>query len=741
MKKVKMPEHNVKLTRRMRASVSTALTRRMRAGVSTALTRILQVSILFLFSCFILHAQNNPADSLLALLKNEKTDNGKVNYYNKLFLEYEYTDNVKARYYIYKALRLSKEINYEKGLATTYKYLGIFADDTSNFQQAIIHFKQSLKISENIGDKKNISAMLGAIGFEYYFKGEYPKALEYYFKSLKIAEELGDKSRIAKQLGNIGIVYEEQSDYTRALDYYFKALKMAKALGDKSGIAADLGNLGNVYKKQANDAELQKAPIKSDSLYKNALDYYFKALKLAEGLDDKNSIATQFVNIGTVYHDLKDYQKALDYYFRALKMDEELGYKSGIANDLGNIGSLYISLKKYSEAEKYLLQAISISDSIGILKEKVQFENSISELYSQTGKVKEAFEHFKKAIEARDTLINEAKSREIMNYEFEKKEAAVKAEQDKKDALAAAESRKQEIIIWSVIGGLFLVALFAGFIFRSLRVTKKQKIIIEKQKHLVEEHQKEIIDSITYAHRIQRAILTSDSYIKHEINSIDAQHFILFKPKDIVSGDFYWFFKQDNCLYYITADCTGHGVPGGFMSMLGISFLNEIIIERHITDPGEILNKLREKIVKSLKTDEGYTKDGMDAILCKIDKSKQILQYAAANNSFYIIRNNEIIEQKAQKMPVGYMEDSAQFVTQTFRLQKGDNIYTFTDGLPDQFGGPKGKKFMYRRFEENLSAICNLPLKEQEETLEKTFQDWKGNLEQVDDVTVIGIRI
>lgn len=737
----------------------------------------------FLLPYLVIQAQDNTIDSLLNLLKKEKTDTGKINHYNNLFLQYEFTDNVKAKEYVNKALELSKKIDYKKGLAITYKYLGFFAEDTGNYQQAIIHYQQSLKISEKLVDKKGISATLGNIGSGYYYQGDYPKALNFYFKALRITEELGDKNGTARHLGNIGNVYKEQSNFPKALEYYFKGLQIAKELGNKKGIAANFGNIGIVFKEQARIEKSKKNITGSDTLYKKSLDYSFKALNLNKELEDNNSIATQLSNIGTVYHDQKEYQKALDYSFKALKMDEELGDKYGIAIDLGNIGSLYTEIKKYTEAEKYLLQALNIADSIGILKEKIQFENSISELYTQTGKDKKAFEHYKIAIQIRDTLINEDKYREIMNYEFEKKEAAGKAEQDKKDALAAVEKRKQKIIIWSVVGGLLLVILFAAFILRSLRITRKQKHIIELQKVKVDEannelHQQneeilaqrneieaqrdeitaqrdlvtiqkeqiekihlEVSQSINYATRIQTAILPEPELM----NKYISEHFVLFRPKDKVSGDFYWWAIVENHLIVTVADCTGHGVPGAFMSMLGTSFLREIVVKEYITNPAIILKRLRKEIIQALKQkgDYGEQKDGMDMALIVINTETLEMQYAGANNPLYIIRtsNPDIEEIRPDKMPVAIYEYMHAYTNHETKIHQGDCIYIMSDGYQDQFGGPKKKKFLSKKLKELLKENSHLAMNVQKELLEKTHLDWKGNGEQIDDITVIGIRI
>jgi serine phosphatase RsbU (regulator of sigma subunit) len=225
--------------------------------------------------------------------------------------------------------------------------------------------------------------------------------------------------------------------------------------------------------------------------------------------------------------------------------------------------------------------------------------------------------------------------------------------------------------------------------------------------------------------------------------------FILYKPKDIVSGDFYFAIthkqgENDSERFYMcTADCTGHGVPGAFMSMLNISYLNESIIEKNITKPNLILDHIRHSIITSLNP-EGSTeeaKDGMDCVLCSFDFKTKQLEYAAANNSFYIVRKGAIIDCPADKMPVGMHSDMTPFTLRTVALEKNDVVYTFTDGLADQFGGPKGKKFKYKQLEDILLQICNLPMDEQKQRLDESFENWKGQLEQIDDVLVIGVRI
>ena len=299
-------------------------------------------------------------------------------------------------------------------------------------------------------------------------------------------------------------------------------------------------------------------------------------------------------------------------------------------------------------------------------------------------------------------------------------------------------------------GGLLIltVAIFCIFLIRTrynLTVSEiRSRLELEQSKHIIEEERnviqkknREITDSLNYASRIQKAVIPAES----EFTKAFPESFVLFKPRDIVSGDFYWISEIDNKVYYATADCTGHGVPGGFVTMLGLSFLEEIFLILKITKPDEAMNILREKIINSSKTSVENSQDGMDITICCIDKKTNKLTYAAANNSFFVLRNNEIIELKADKQPCGLFFAAKPFTYNEFQLNKGDCVYTFTDGYADQFGGPNGKKFLYKQFEETLLKNHTKNFTLQKQILENEIDKWRGKEEQVDDILVIGIKI
>ncbi|MBL7894542.1 MAG: SpoIIE family protein phosphatase, partial [Bacteroidia bacterium] len=302
-----------------------------------------------------------------------------------------------------------------------------------------------------------------------------------------------------------------------------------------------------------------------------------------------------------------------------------------------------------------------------------------------------------------------------------------------------AESAKRNIILFSVIAITLTIAAFSIILYKRFKESNYQKNIIAEQKQLVDFKNKEIIDSINYAKTIQEALIPDEKELKQTLS--DA--FVIFKPKDIVSGDFYWHSVVKNYHFVAVADCTGHGVPGAFMSMMGISFLNEIVNEREIFETDKILNLLREKVISSLNKDAGKDKrDGMDMIILRFDSNNQSIMFSGANNSVYYQSSEGLKEIKGDKFPVGlHHKELLDYHAQIINTKKGDRIFVTTDGYPDQFGGPKGKKFMYKAFEEILNSNKENRLSMVQQTLTERFDTWKGDNEQIDDVTVIGIEV
>jgi len=392
------------------------------------------------------------------------------------------------------------------------------------------------------------------------------------------------------------------------------------------------------------------------------------------------------------------------------QVNEISAQRKKIEEQLKNIGNQSVKLK-------------TLEENLLLLNEEIQQNIREQEL---------KLENLKNEIKQKQEKIN------FQNEVIESRGSLIKAQ------TYLIANQKRALFVASSIILIILILLLLIFRFNRLRKKANLQLILQNeqlsiQKNLIEQNHQQITDSLNYAHLIQTAILPSAEYMQ----SIFTDFFILNKPRDIVGGDFYWCYQNEDNVYLITADCTGHGVPGGFMSMLGSSLLNEIIIENNITEPAEILNKLRKKIISNLKQNESNlsSKDGMDLVALKINLTNYQLTYANANNPFWIVRKNINTEYAAQKMPVGFYADMRDFVQHTVLLEKNDCIYTFSDGYADQFGGPKGKKFKYKPLQELLTENSDKDFKEQEKIVTQTFLNWQKHHQQVDDVLVIGLKI
>ncbi len=714
-------------------------------------------------------AQNTYKDSLAAYIHEleirpasitrDTSLNKTINLYAR---EYAYFSPDSAIYFSAKALEYAKNAKWDTGMGISYHQMGVFASNKGDNTAALKYLEKALSIwtvnekSTNTQLKENAykrkPKTLSSIGIAYDNIGIYTKSLEYYLRALKYYETYNDEKGQATTLGNIGLVYYNLKEYKTALEFYNKALRLDTEIKNYDGIARHLGNMAIVFEEQ--------------NMQQKALDYYFKALELKEKYGNPYDAAYTIGNIGNAYASLAEsknnttserksfFNKALEYDTKALQTLQKIGDKNGIARNLGNIGIIYHKQKTDAKAEKNLLKAIAICDEIGMLNEKMDFEIILSEVYLNLGKHKKALEHYKEYSISRDSIFNLEKDKELtskqLNFDFEKKQAELgiktEAEKEKAKAVSNEVHKKQQVTIFSVASLLLIVFVFSIFLYSRFRITKKQKIIIEQQKHavelqkeIVEEKQKEIIDSINYAKRLQLAILATPENITQQVPN----NFLLYKPKDIVAGDFYFFETSEKHIFLAAADCTGHGVPGALVSVVCANALTRCVKEFHLTDPGKILDKTRELVLETFKKSGEDVKDGMDISLCSFvnEPNNLTIKWAGAYNPLWYTNNNIMIEIKADKQPIGLTEYAQPFTTHTIQLNSNDMFFLFTDGFADQFGGEKGKKFKYNNLEKLLLANKNLPMKEQNLGLDQAFEQWRGNLEQIDDVCVLGVRL
>ena len=633
----------------------------------------------------------------------------------------------------------------------------------SNPDSTYIIGHRELEIARDKKYKKQESQALNTIGASFQIKGNLLKAIEMYQQSLKIREELGDKKGVSASLSNIGSIYISINELDKALGYQQRSLKMFEEMKNNEGKASAFNNIGLIYNNLSD--------------FPKALDYCRQSLKLYEELGDKAGIRAANDNIGSAYFQAAEYSKALEFYIKSLAIATEMGDKQNSSITLSWIGKSYMKKKMYSHALDNLDKAKLISLELEDIYSEREVSSVLYETYKAMGNKDKALKNYERFIVLRDSISKEENLMEINNkeleYEYKKKAAGDSIKNDEeqkvKDALIYAKNAQIEqdkTQKWALYGGLFLGFVFGGLMYNRFRITSKQKKIIEiknketeDQKTVIEKKQKEILSSISYAKRLQEAILPPQKLVKQYLS----ESFFLYKPKDIVAGDFYWFevmqakmdearvdsenpaankvFTSPDNIFIAAADCTGHGVPGAMVSVVCSNALNRTVKEFGISEPGKILDKVRELVIETFEKSESEVNDGMDISLCCLNKKKNELQWSGANNPLWIIRDNKFIEFKPDKQCIGKMDDPSIFTTHIIPLKINDLIYLFTDGYADQFGGEKGKKFKYQQLKELLLANSHLSMLDQKEILNNTIEEWKGNLEQVDDILIIGIKV
>ncbi len=676
-----------------------------------------------------------------------------------------------------KAAEISAKINDTTEMSARFNNVGWASIRKGDYDQAAEYLTKSAEFARITGNKQQEAITLNNLGNVYYFKGNFEKAVDFYFRSLKISEELGQKTEMSNCYINIGNIQAYQQNWDKAIEYFNHALELMVQVDDKAKISACLNNLGNVYDSKGD-------PDK-------AIEYYSKSLEIAKKTSNKKQMADLYLNIGLVEANRSNYIQAIENYSKSLCLVEEMGDQHGIAMIYSSLSDYYIQLAKkkkdgmvaenLNKAIEYGKKSYNLSLQIGAVAMQNEVSAHLIKAYSLLGNYREALKYANIFIETKDSIFKEEKTKALTEmetkYQTEKKQQEIEKQKLTIDKQQADISRKQAQRNLFIIGSALLLLLVL-VVYRSfLQKKKANQIITEKnvllseaneeiraqrdeieaqrdeierqrdmvmeQKKQIEEIHGELTSSIRYASRIQGVMLPSPD----EMFQILGEHFILFLPRDVVSGDFYWAARVGQMQVFCVADCTGHGVPGAFMSMLGISLLNEAVHNQSITQASHVLEWMRENIIHSLKQKglEGEQKDGMDISLCAVDTVTLEMQFAGANNPCWIVRSNgegsSITELKPDRMPLAIHRRMEPFTNQVFRLEKGDRIYLLSDGFEDQFGGPEGKKYMVKRLREFVVAHSALAMEEQKALLQNELLQWRGTNEQVDDVTILGVKI
>jgi serine phosphatase RsbU (regulator of sigma subunit) len=765
----------------------------------------------FLILSYSIKAQQNPVDSLQSILETSQIDTVKINVLIELSNLLRSRDIEQATQYSAEALKLAEEINYKNGIAEAnkvsgvinfmageiesafeltnsakdifvqiedyagiaacYVNLGIFYRQIGEIEESGNSFQKAIENYKIVKDNEGVAKTYLNIGNLFRQQGNMIMALENYLNSLKFFEEEKNENMTAMLYQNIGIVYSEQKDSLKALTNFNKALEVFERIEDKQGMALVYNNLGNVYEGLGN--------------FDSAIEYYSKSLNLFQAIDYLPMVALNYYNLGGLYLRKMNTDKAKEYFDLSLELYETMNYPPGIANCYNGLGSYYFYLKDYKQSIEYLEKAKEIAreTELSTLTQSVEY---LSKSYAEAGQFKKAYENHVLFKKYNDSIFNENNEKTItalsMQYEFDKKEKIRELEIQKEKQIREAKQKekdKWDLIVKSGLTALVLLMLVIAMIsivnyrrkVKANKLLKSQKeeisfqkveleqrneeieaqkdeiekinVFVTQQRDIAIKQKQEITDSIQYAQRIQEAVLPDISEFEQYIDDF----FIYFKPKDIVSGDFYWMTKAEEKLIIVAADCTGHGVPGAFMSLLGLTFLNEIVNKDGILQANEILNRLRFKVIESLHQKNRETKDGMDIAISIINPGKQEIQFAGAYNPLYFIPADHagkpvITKIAADRMPIGiHLKMDTDFKNNIIPYKKGDTVYMFSDGYSDQFGGTDGRKLKSKKFQEILIKIQDKNMTEQKEFLDTFLNEWKGDLDQLDDIIIVGIKL
>lgn len=655
-------------------------------------------------------------------------------YYSKDILDSVYMSADSAAHYYELA-------NDSLGMSSALEYKGSAAHNSKDFEQALKAHLKSLEIRKANGNDKLIAISYGNIAYIYGDLKDSVMHKQFLQKIASLPTFQSNPSIRNSYYGSMAAYYSERKNFDSTLYYYELSGKVAREQNNPLDIALNLLSLGNTYKSLAGDLD-------------KALDYYEQSYKIFKELNDVSNYAGLAHNIGVIYEEKGEHLKALKYVSEAYDYRKSLQNNSYFLDSYITLANINTHLGRYKESHDFLRLYIDLKDSV--------FSDNMAQ---QIAEMRTLYE----TQQIEDSLKLSQSSEMAAKMEADKVQA-------EKAIISEENKRKSEQIIWLIGIIVFAVAAIALAI-RSNRLRKKANVALQEkndeivtqrdeiqlQKLTIEEKNKDILDSISYAKRLQTALLPDIE----EFSSAFNDAFVLFRPKDIVSGDFYWMEEQGDRRLIAAADCTGHGVPGAMVSVICNNGLNRSVREYGLKEPGQILDKTREIVIGEFQKSQTARfgddnqvdiKDGMDIALCSLSGNK--LEFSGANNPLWIVSKAESIavsgnvaaptlsdnglnlfEIKGDKQPIGVHDVATSFQNHSLELNQGDTVYIFSDGFADQFGGAKGKKFKYRTLKQILLTINVKSLTDQKNHLEDVFTKWMGDFEQLDDVCVIGIKV
>ena len=678
--------------------------------------------------------------NLLDTAQNESViRNATINQADLLVYEsayaYHIDDNETELKLFKKELSLRKEILDTSRISATYIRLSDYYGSISDYKNKLVTLKDAINFFDSTNYLLGLSRIQYELSLFYTNLDDLDNAVNSLNAALETEKKIGDSARITRGLCLIGMFYLRNDFLDTARHYFNHCVERSSKLNDYSNLVQSKFHLGQIlyHEGKINEAIIHQEKVNEIAVQLKEMEWYLKSA----------------IELGKYYRKQKKYNKAKKYYDEIIFLAEKYKHEVSISNTKKELAAMYLEQGKIPDAKNLIDEATPYIIEKGSPDQKMEALLIAYKVDSASQNYQTALSNYQKysvmLIAAKDKvfLLQEAKNNYKKEISSEKEKS--RSKQLIKDAEIAKQSsqlksRKKTTTILTV--GLSILGALMLFLIYMFKKKAEAQRLIEKQKKQVdaafdelEEKNTEILDSINYAKRIQSAILPPKKMIKGCFEN----SFILYKPKDIVAGDFYWLEQKDKKVLFAAADCTGHGVPGAMVSVVCNNALNRSVREYALSEPGQILDKTREIVIKEFEKSEDEVKDGMDIALCSLEGNK--LQYAGAHNPLWIIRNGKVLETKANKQPIGKFDKQLPYTTHTFELKKGDSIYIFSDGYVDQFGGEKGKKFKSKTFKSLLLSIQEKTMEEQKVSIDNAFETWKGSIDQIDDVCVIGIKV
>lgn len=723
--------------------------------------------------------ENSTLDSAIYWLKRSENDFAAVRDYsarvkacNLLGIYYRQSDSNDSSLDCHtRALKIAMENNDSAGIAESHYGIGMTLNQLGYYPETMEHFHAAISIREKLNDSSGVAAILNSMGILFRNQGDYANALDFYVRALNIHEKLGNIQGLAYQHNNMGLIYRDIGDYGKALDHFNKSWALKVKINDSRGISNSIMNIGSVYLLQN----------KLDS----ALIFFDQAASIKEQIGDKSGIANINLFRGECYQKLGLYKKALDFLESSRSDYHALKEPRGETEAIIQLASTYFNSGMHDKAFQLIDEAKNMVVTLKMLDLQQKVFLNLYNFYIELGDYRKGLEYYQLYIAARDSVMGTRNLRKMLNVELQDEYSRlIKQHFERKDQeiLSKEQAQQSKTVLLYILSGAFIILLlFLVMFIRTLKNKQKinnmliaqqaevehqkqelmnQRDEIDTQKEMVVYQRDRIItmltdlaESIDYAKKIQQAILPKDSLLQQ----LFTDYFIIYQPKEAVGGDFYWAGRFNGTICFAVADCTGHGVPGGFMSMLGVSMLNDMATADSVQSPSLMLQSLRHNIVAALgqtNFDED-NHDGMDIAFCTFDIKSGILTYAGANMPIIINSKGEIppseriqpyqnglYELKPDRMPVALYDKMDSFSEIRVKLSPGDAVYLFTDGYVDQFGGPKSKKFGHDAFRTLINSVKDLSFSEQKQIIWSTIERWKGETEnQTDDILVMGLKL